>query len=407
MKRIITVFLLLLVIITSGCDSTRKPETINQKQYDLSYQNELNGTSEILDSYDKYQTVVSKYNIDNFYDQKYFVNSVLVSVYVTKTNDTNLAEITKFEKKNNQLIIDIKTMSVDDSCDMKTTLIFLELDTSYINEIKYIRIFKDDVDITNIKLNPSYKFFETDERIDGDYSGISKVISSKDELLKCVSEETIYNYYQDFDYENKSLVFFKYHSGTIILSDDLWVDLLGSVLNINFKILDHAQLAVSQNYFVFIEVDKEIVEFTKQIKIYYHDYFDDSINDISKNQYDLLHAQFFQHSGLSIEFVNDFFVVIDSYSELTNHFDNLIIKNYNEEFFENGSIIVYLFEIPSNYSIWNVQYYILDNKIFFTYNYEEIEGNLPLTEICVYLDTTKEIANQITNCESVGLTSEN
>lgn len=405
MKRIITVFLLLLVVIISGCDTTNKSNKINQKQYDLSYQNELNGTSEILDSYDKYQTVVSKYNIDNFYDQKYFVNSVLVSVYVTKRNNTNLAEITKYEKKNNQLIIDIKTTSVDDSCDMKTTLIFLELDTSYINEIKYIRIFKDDVDITNIKLNPSYKFFETDERIDGDYSGISKVISSKDELLKCVSEETIYNYYQDFDYENKSLVFFKYHSGTIILSNDLWVDLLGSVLSINFKIIDYAQLAVSQNYFVFIEVDKEIVEFTKQIKIYYHDYFDDSINDISKNQYDLLHAQFFQHSGLSIEFVNDFFVVIDSYSELTNHFDNLIIKNYNEEFFENGSIILYLFEIPSNYSIWNVQYYILDNKMFFTYNYEEIEGNLPLTEICVYLDTTKEIANQITNCESVGLTS--
>ena len=57
----------------------------------------MNGTSEILDSYDKYQTVVSKYNIDNFYDQKYFVNSVLVSVYVTKTNNTNLAEITKYE----------------------------------------------------------------------------------------------------------------------------------------------------------------------------------------------------------------------------------------------------------------------------------------------------------------------
>lgn len=400
-KIIIFIVFSFMTILILGCKSIK----INYKSYDITLNEDLNGTSEILDSYDKYQTVVSKYNINNFYDQKYFVNSVLVSVYVTKTNDTNLAEITKYEKKNNQLIIDIKTTSVDDSCDMKTTLIFLELDTSYINEIKYIRIFKDDVDITNIKLNPSYKFFETDERIDGDYSGISKVISSKDELLKCVSEETIYNYYQDFDYENKSLVFFKYHSGTIILSNDLWVDLLGSVLSINFKIIDHSQLAVSQNYFVFIEVDKEIVEFTKQIKIYYHDYFDDSINDISKNQYDLLHAQFFQHSGLSIEFVNDFFVVIDSYSELTNHFDNLIIKNYNEEFFENGSIILYLFEIPSNYSIWNVQYYILDNKIFFTYNYEEIEGNLPLTEICVYLDTTKEIANQITNCESVGLTS--
>ena len=34
MKRIITVFLLLLVIITSECDSKRKPETINQKRYD-------------------------------------------------------------------------------------------------------------------------------------------------------------------------------------------------------------------------------------------------------------------------------------------------------------------------------------------------------------------------------------
>ena len=64
MKWVKQVFILILFLVIAGCN--QKQEYI-YKEYDLSLDEELNGTSDIVDKFDTYQELTKSYNISTDY----------------------------------------------------------------------------------------------------------------------------------------------------------------------------------------------------------------------------------------------------------------------------------------------------------------------------------------------------
>ena len=144
MKWVKQVFILILFLVIAGCN--QKQEYI-YKEYDLSLDEELNGTSDIVDKFDTYQELTKSYNISTDYQEEYFIEKGLIVIYVGMSNDESIDEIKNLGVTNNELVVDI-TSSLKDSKNIKTILIFLELDHSKLTEINRIKIVKNQKNIT-------------------------------------------------------------------------------------------------------------------------------------------------------------------------------------------------------------------------------------------------------------------
>ena len=177
MKWVKQVFILILFLVIAGCN--QKQEYI-YKEYDLSLDEELNGTSDIVDKFDTYQELTKSYNISTDYQEEYFIEKGLIVIYVGMSNDESIDEIKNLEVTNNELVVDI-TSSLKDSKNIKTILIFLELDHSKLTEINRIKIVKNQKNITKIN-QELFKTFHSFENLSYKFDGNVRIISSFDDF---------------------------------------------------------------------------------------------------------------------------------------------------------------------------------------------------------------------------------
>ncbi len=525
MKWVKQVFILILFLVIAGCN--QKQEYI-YKEYDLSLDEELNGTSDIVDKYDTYQELTKSYNISTDYQEEYFIEKGLIVIYVGMSNDESIDEIKNLEVTNNELVVDI-TSSLKDSKDIKTILIFLELDHSKLSEINRIKIVKNQKNITKINQelfktfhsfeNLSYKFdgnvriissfddfysyntqteFELFENVsidesyfnlnsvilvcfnsntflsnltidlsivnnnlyinatssqtgldsnsiiglikisnnllfglenirlivdgkditkndemlnfrylslttyrDNAYNYNYRVIDTYEDLLKHTNNtEKLLEYYQDFDFKEKSLIIVRTASSTGIICSEMWYEIVDEELRIFSNILGQSPLASMDQQILCIEIDKDLLRKTNSIKqVVCHN---NNLTIVNKNEYDAIHNGLYIREYFKSEFNNDTFNIIKTYDDLKEEIGDSKSLNYFSDYFEKGRVLIYFFEIPKNYRYWVSSYKVENNILYlecqyFELGYEELYD----TKQYIIIDGLFEELDSVTDVELV------
>lgn len=332
MKRLIIVFLLLLVIITSGCDSKRKPETINQKRYDLNCLDELNGTSDIIESYEKYLNLTNKHSINVEYTEDYFLKNSLVIVYLGESSSSNSSEIVDYSIKGQQFSVIINT-NYGDTCDEKTSLILLEINSNIISKINRIKIIQNDKDVTKIStdLNKDFlSFTESSYKFNGNLC----IINNYDDYcsLSCIDlfqDKIVDQSYFRFN----SIIFVTFNYNTYL--SDLVVETKSEDNNLMIDVSSLKELDYTHTFIGLIEISNNYLYSFDDVRLLV------SGEDVTKNE-EMLNFKYLNLPGYHGGEYSGNYRIVNSYEDLLkyqNVFDQLVEK-YSDFDFTNKSLII-------------------------------------------------------------------
>ena len=369
------------------------PKELSYKAYDLAWDEQLNGTSEIIDKYDKYVELTKKQNIPAEYNEEYFKTKFLVAIYVGMNENEVINRVGDPKVVSNELLVDIKS-SLGDSKTSKTTLIFLETRLHEIDEIKRINIVKNEEDITKIDTSLavtydvfSYEFLHFD--------GLVKVISSFDEFdkfNKTVEFAMFDDYLYDEEYFRLNSViafYFNYNSSRKDINVKTSVSENKLFINVDSSLKGE----FTRSFIGIIRISNNYLNKLEDIRLFKDD------EDITES-IEMLYPKFLRFEGTIDGNYCGNFRVVNNYDELLEHkYLDKIIDTYQDFDFKNKSLIL-LRTSSSTPLIYSETWYEKDGDTLNIYmNYVEQSPLCVVEYYIMAVEISKELLQDVSNIQ--------
>lgn len=336
MKKLIKLYLVMILVgVLSSCSNSR---IFEHKSYNVTYNEELNGSTEVILSHGTYSNFIAANQLPNEYELEYFENKFLVVVYLSKVSTDN-CEYRYFKIENNTLVLDFETNNSDSKYDC-TMLFLIEFDNRYIDKFNNIQIILNDIEIKN-NIDDSTTHVQNIHGRYGYYNGMVKCTRTYDEYHEYISEHSLdeYKNIRNLKYTEE---FFQLNSIIILYlnakskENDIFINTIveGNNLIINVNSLETYK--DETGYICIIEVDNKILNMANNIEVVH--------NDVNiTNQYDVPEYKYFVSTNLTdISGYGDP-IIIDTWQRLIKHsYFNEYFDYYRTYDFENKSLILFI-----------------------------------------------------------------